>query len=344
MYCSVIDTCRQVYALGRAREWTAAFASLCDDQPDMIVFTGICLVHRAEILQLQGAWPDALAEACRACERARRADRRPPGAALYQQAEIHRLCGEFEKAEEAYRAASDLGREPQPGLALLRLAQGRTDAACAAIRRLASATGDRGQRAGFLPAQLEIMLAGGDLEAAGCARDELRALAEAFDTDALRAIAAQADGAIAIAGGDARAAIDPLRRAFELWERLEAPYEAARVRVLIARACDALGDTEAAGLERAAAKAVFERLGAHPDLVRLETPAMPARPGSTNPLTARERHVLRLITTGCTNREIADELSLSERTIDRHVANILTKLDVRSRTAATAYAYDHKLL
>ena len=143
MYCSVIDTCRQVYALGRAREWTSAFSSVCEQQPEMVAFTGTCLVHRAEIMQLQGAWPDALTEACRACERAQRADRKPPGAALYQQAEIHRLCGEFAKAEDAYRAASELGFEPQPGLALLRLAQGRTDAACAAIRRLTSATSDR---------------------------------------------------------------------------------------------------------------------------------------------------------------------------------------------------------
>ena len=161
MYCSVIDTCRQVYALGRAREWTAAFSSVCEQQPEMVAFTGICLVHRAEILQLQGAWPDALTEACRACERAQRAERKPPGAALYQQAEIHRLRGEFAKAEDAYRAASELGCEPQPGLALLRLAQGRTDAACAAIRRLTSATSDRLRRARLLPAHLEIMLAHG---------------------------------------------------------------------------------------------------------------------------------------------------------------------------------------
>ena len=342
MYCSVIDTCRQVYALGRAREWTSAFSSVCEQQPEMVAFTSICLVHRAEIMQLQGAWPDALTEACRACERAQRADRKPPGAALYQQAEIHRLCGEFAKAEDAYRTASELGCEPQPGLALLRLAQGRTDAACAAMRRLTSATSDRLRRARLLPAHLEIMLAIGDVEDARCARDELRELAHAFDTDVLRAVVAQADGAIALAEGHAHAALDPLRCAFELWERLEAPYEAARVRVLIGHACRALGDDEAAGLEHQAARSVFERLGAQPDLARLDAPKTPAQAGST-PLTARELQVLRLISTGRTNKEIADELCLSERTIDRHVTNILTKLDVRSRTAATAYAYDHKL-
>jgi ATP/maltotriose-dependent transcriptional regulator MalT len=344
MYCSVIDACRQVYALDRAREWTSAFSSVCKQQPEMVAFTGPCLVHRAEIMQLQGAWPDALTEACRACERARRADRRPPGAAFYQQAEIHRLRGEFEKAEDAYRSASELGCEPQPGLALLRLAQGRGDAACAAIRRLTNATSDRLRRARLLPAHLEIMLAMGDVEETRRARDELRELAQAFDTDVLRAVAAQADGAIALAEDHAGAALDPLRCAFELWERLEAPYEAARVRVLIGHACRALGDDEAAGLEHQAARSVFERLGARPDLARLDAPKAFVQPGSEAPLTARELQVLRLISTGRTNKEIADELCLSERTIDRHVGNILNKLDVPSRTAATAYAYDHKLL
>ncbi len=342
MYCSVIATCQQVYALGRAREWTCAFSNLCERQPQMAAFTSTCMVHRAEIMQLLGAWPDALSEACRACDHAERADRKPPGAALYQQAEIHRLRGEFTKAEEAYRTASELGCEPQPGLALLRLTQGRTDAACAAMRRLTSATSDPLRRARLLPAHLEIMLAIGDVEDARCARDELRKLANAFDSDVLRSVVTQADGAIALAEGHAHAALDPLRCAFELWERLEAPYEAARVRVLIGHACRALGDDEAAGLEHQAARSIFERLGARPDLARLDAPATPAQPAS-NPLTARELQVLRLISTGRTNKEIAEELCLSERTIDRHVTNILTKLDVRSRTAATAYAYDHKL-
>jgi ATP/maltotriose-dependent transcriptional regulator MalT len=342
MYCSVIDTCRQVYALGRAREWTSEFSRVCEQQPDMSAFTGTCLVHRSEILQLQGAWPDALTEACRACERAERADRKPPGAALYQQAEIHRLRGEFAKAEEAYHSANERGCEPQPGLALLRLAQGRTDAACAAIRRLTSATGDGARRARLLPAYLEITLAIGDLEDARSARDQLHELAQAFGADALRAVVAQADGAIALGEGHAHAALVPLRYAFEQWQRLEAPYEAARARVLIGDACEALGDHEAAELERKAARSEFERLGARPDLARLDAPNTPGQLPPENPLTARELQVLRLVSSGRTNKEIADQLCLSERTIDRHVSNILGKLDVPSRTAATAYAYDHR--
>lgn len=340
MYCAVIDTCRRVYALGRAREWTAAFSSVCQQQPDMLAFTGVCQVHRAEILQMQGAWLDALAEVCRACERAQGAGRTPPAAAHYQQGEIHRLRGEFARAEDAYRRASELGVEPQPGLALLRLAQGRTRIACTTIRRLAAVTTDPMDRAALLPAHLEIMLASGDVQEARRARDELDELAGAFDADALRAVVAQADGAIAIADGDPHAALHPLRRAFHIWKGLDAPYEAARVRVLIGDACRAIGDNDAATLEFEAAKSVFERLGARPELARLN--AVTSRSGGS-PLTARELHVLRLISTGCTNKQIAAELSVSERTIDRHVTNILTKLDVPSRTAATAYAYDRKL-
>jgi ATP/maltotriose-dependent transcriptional regulator MalT len=343
MYCSVIGACREVYAWGRAREWTAAFSRACEQQ-EMAAFTGTCLVHRAAIMILQGAWPDAMAEAGRACDRSVRAARRPPAAAIYQQAEIHRLRGDFARAEEGYREASRLGLEPQPGLTLLRMAQGRTDAARAAICRLETGTLDRAGRARLLPAHVEIMLAADDLGEARRAGVELEALAEAFDTDVLRATAAQARGAIALAEGDPRAALDPLRSAFGVWQRLDAPYEAARARVLLAQACGELGDHDAAELEIDAARAAFERLGAKPDLARLESVVLPDTSPPAHPLTAREIEVLRLVSAGGTNRAIADRLCVSERTIDRHVSNILGKLGVPSRTAATAYAYDHKLI
>jgi DNA-binding CsgD family transcriptional regulator/tetratricopeptide (TPR) repeat protein len=343
MYCSVIEACCEVFELSRAREWTFALSRWCEEQSEMLAFTGTCLVHRAEILQFQGAWPEALAEARRACERRAQRARNPPGAALYQQAEIYRLRGECAQADDAYRNASGLGYEPQPGLALLRLAQGRTDAASAAIRRVLIATTDRLHRARFLPACLEIMLAAGDVEGACGVCRELQALAETFDTDVLRAVAAQAHGALALAQGDAPAAVVPLRRAFELWERLEAPYEVARVRMLIGQACRALGDDEAGALELGAARSVFGRLGAQLDLVRLDALLTPAPPPA-GPLTVRELQVLRLIAVGQTNKRIAGELHLSERTIDRHVSKILDKLDVPSRAAATAYAFAHHIL
>jgi DNA-binding CsgD family transcriptional regulator len=344
MYCSVLDACRHVYALGRAREWTSAFSKVCEREPESVAFTGACLVHRAEIMQFDGAWPDALAQACLACERAERLHRRPPGAARYRQAEIHRLRGEFTKAEEAYRAASQAGFEPQPGLALLRLAQGRNEAACAAIERLVSAATARPARATLLPAYLEIMLALGRTREAREACAELHSIAESFDSDVLRAAAVQSKGSLALAEGEARTALGPLRTAFEWWERLGAPYESARVRVLIGLACRTLGDEDAGVLELGAARDVFERLGARPDLIRLDSICANRAPGRTHPLTARELDVLRLIALGNTNKSIAATLSVSERTVDRHVSNILDKLNVPSRAAATAYAYDHKIL
>ena len=343
IYCSVIEACQQVCALSRAREWTSAFSRWCEQQPDMLAFTGTCLVLRAEILQFQGAWPDAMKEATRACERSARANRKPPAAAFYQQGEILRLQGNFSKAEEAYRNASRLGCEPQPGLALLRMAQGRLDAACASIRRIVNATTDPLERTKLLPAYIEIMLAGGVVQDARSACAELEECAKNIDTDLLHALAAHARGAVELAAGDARAALDPLRRAFQRWHQLEAPYAAARVRMLLGMACRSLGDTETAGLEFDAARTDLQELGAALDLARLDAVEHEHTRAKRHLLTIRELEVLRMIAAGKTNKRIARHLSLSERTIDRHVSNILTKLNVPSRAAAIAYAYDHQL-
>jgi ATP/maltotriose-dependent transcriptional regulator MalT len=342
MYCSVIGACRQVYALNRAREWTYALSAWCERQSEALAFSGTCLVHRAEIMQFQGAWSDALAEARRACERGDGAERTLAAAALYQQAEIYRLRGEFAHAEEAYQAASRLGRDPEPGLALLRSAQGQVDAACAAIRQLVNATTDRMRRACLLPAYLEIMLAADELGEARAACDELREIAEAFDAEVLRATTFQAEGSVALAEGRVQAALDPLRHAFDAWSSLDSPHEAARVRVLIGLACRQLGDEETTALEFAAARAVFQQLNARPELERLDR----LQPSASRDcrLSTRECDVLRLIARGYTNRVIAARLFVSERTIDRHVSNILTKLDVPSRAAATSWAYRHKML
>jgi DNA-binding CsgD family transcriptional regulator len=310
----------------------------------MVAFTGVCRVHRAEIMQLQGAWRDAIEEARRARERAEGVNQQALAAAFYQQAEVHRLRGEFAAAERAYRSASQWGAEPQPGLALLRLGQGRTDAAAAALRRALSATTDRLQRTRLLPAYIEIMLAAGDIQEARGACRELADVSESIDTGVLGAMTAHACGAVDLADGDARAALGSLRRAFEVWQRIEAPYLAARVRVLAGLACRALGDREGASLELDAARAVFEQLGAAPDLARIDSLTRDAASGQRHGLTPRELQVLRLVAAGKTNKAIAAELCLSEKTVDRHVSNIFTKLDVPSRAAATAFAYEHKLI
>jgi DNA-binding CsgD family transcriptional regulator len=345
VYCSMLEGCQEILEWRRAREWTEALTAWCGSQPDMVTFSGRCLVHRAEILHLHGAWPEAVEEARRAGERlAQAADSWATGAALYRQGEVYRVLGDFTAAEDTYQQASRSGLEPQPGLALLRLAQGRTDTAASGIHRVLAETSDRLGRAKLLPAQVEIMLAVGEVQAARDAAGELTETAERYDTPALRAVAEHARGAVLLAEGDARAAVVALRGAWRAWRELEAPYEAARVRVLVGLGCRALGDEEAAAMELEAARTVLAQLGAAPDLARLEALAHREATWKAHGLTARELQVLRLVATGATNHAIAGQLFVAEKTVDRHLSNIFTKLGVSSRAAATAYAYQHRLL
>jgi DNA-binding CsgD family transcriptional regulator len=339
VYCGVILACQEGFEVARAREWTLELTRWIERQRDLVAFTGRCLVHRAEILQLGGSWSEALEEARLAAQRLVETKNPAAGLAFYREGELLRLRGEFTAAEEAYRDASRNGWEPQPGLAQLRLAQGKREVALAAIRRANAEVTEPLKRAALLPAHVEIAVAASEIDEARSACLELHELAKQYESAMLDAIVAHAQGAVALAAGDARSALASLRHAQRIWLELDAPYEVARTRELIAQACCALGDDEAGVLELEATRELFERLGAEPDLARVSMRGVP-----THGLSERELEVLRLVASGKSNREIASTLVISEHTVARHVQNIYTKLGLSSRAAATAFAFEHELV
>jgi DNA-binding NarL/FixJ family response regulator len=346
VFCNTIAFCRTRYEVRRVREWTSALTQWCERQPEMVAHNGLCLVHRAEIMMMQGAWEKALAEARRSSERfiLGALNRLAGGAAFYCQGEAHRMRGDYDAAEQAYRLASQHGREPQPGLALMRLAQGKPESAAAAIRRIVGETTVPLARVALLPAYVEIMLAVGSFDLARAACRELEEISLRFGGEVLLAMSAHSKGALALAEGRSGNALTELRRAQSTWTELAAPYEVARIRVLVGLACRVLEDEDTAALELNAARVTFAELGAAPDCAWVDSLKRAASTDQEHPLTARELQVLRRIAGGKTNREIALELFISEHTVARHVQNIFLKLDVSSRSAATAFAFSHDLV
>lgn len=345
IYCSVIEACQKFHAINRAREWTAALTGWCSKQPEIVAFTGRCLIHRAQILIYDGHWIEAEREAVAATIRLKQGPaEHHAGPALYQEGEVHRLRGRFDKADDAYRAASRLGFDPQPGLALMRLEQGRGQSALSAIRRALHSAEGAASKLRLLPAAVEITLAAGSTEDARAYCDMLRGCAAQYSAESVRASVDEALAQIRIAEGLTEDALACVRRAADRLRDLQAPYHLARLRLLTARVYLAIGDVEGAQTELEAALGVFRDLGARPDETRTSKMLARLTKSGDTALTSRQAQVLQLIADGMTNPAIADSLGLSERTVDRHVSNILTRLNVPTRAAATAYALSHGLI
>lgn len=342
VYCTMIEGCQELSDIARAAEWTTALTTWCDAQPGMVLFTGQCAVHRGQIMRLHGAFAEALDEFDLAVKRYVLQDTPPAaGLAMSERGDVLRIRGDFQAAEEAFDAAVHFGHEAQPGLALLWLARGRQSAALGAIRRLLAEPRNPVHRSQLLPAGVQILLAGGETDQAAALADELANLAESFACAAQRATAGHAVASVALARGDAAGAVTQLRVASRLWTELGATYEIARCRTLLGRAYQLLGDLDSAQTELTAVRRTFAELGAVPAEREVSQLLQPAAPGG---LTAREVEVLRLVARGRSNNEIAAELVVSEKTVARHLSNIFGKLDVSSRTAAAAFAFEHDLV
>jgi DNA-binding CsgD family transcriptional regulator len=342
VYCSMIEACQEVSDFSRAASWTSALTRWCEAQPGLVPYTGQCSLHRGQIMRLRGAYDEALAEFALAQRRYQLEGTAAPAAlALTEQGDVLRIRGKLDEAEEAYRQAAEFGFEPQPGLALSWLARGRTAAAVTAIHRLLAEAGGPVQRSRLLPAAVEILVAAQLLDEARRRSDELSEIASAFGISALWAMTAYAYAAVELASGETEDALGHGRESGRLWSDIGSPYEASRARVLVARALRELGDEDSATAELAVAGHGFADVGAAPGVQQVDKLLGRARPGG---LTEREIEVLRLVAAGRSNPDIAHALVLSPKTVERHLSNIFTKLDVPSRTAAAAYAHEHGLM
>ena len=341
-YCSLIEACQEISDFDRVAQWTTALTTWCGGQVGLVLFTGQCAVHRGQVMRVRGAYEKAIAEFDGAAARYVAAGTpAAAGLAFAEKGELLRIRGEYDAAEEAFEQAVGLGHDPQPAHALLSLDLGRTDAACAAVRRLLGEPRDPIHRSQLLPGAVEILITGNDLDGARPLVAEMETVGDAFDSTSLKAMAGYAVGALALAEGRPEDALKALRAALRRWRELRWPYESARTQVLVGCSLRELGDEESAAVELGAAARALVTLGATPAAQRVALLQAPGPlPGG---LTAREAEVLRLVAAGSSNPEIAAALFLSTKTVARHLSNIFTKLDVSSRTAAAAYAFDHGL-
>jgi DNA-binding CsgD family transcriptional regulator len=346
VYCSLIGACEELGDLARAAEWTDATARWAGDHP-LAIFPGICRVHHANALTWRGELALAEQEATRACNELSTVHVPNAAAAFAEVGDIRRRLGDLDGAEVAFGRAAELCGRDCAGIALLRLAQGRVDAAQRVIEGcLHDAAGRPLARARVLPAHVQVCIAAGALDPANRSADELETIALEFGTPMLRAVALSSRGRVLLARHDADAAASRLRDALASWKALAVPYEVASTSTLLGQALREAGDDEGAQASFATAAALFDQIGARLDarLTRDSLAAGMTRPARPAGLSEREVEVLQLIAAGMTNKDIAADLVLSEKTVSRHLSNIFTKIGVSSRAAATAFAFDHQLV
>ncbi len=340
VYCSLISACEELGDLDRAAEWTAATLEWAEQHP-FAIFPGICRVHRAVVLKRRGSLAEAEREALRAGEELIGSHVANSGAAYAEVGDIRRRLGDLDRAEEAFVQARELCGRPCGELALLRLAQGRTDAAMAILTSCLRETSQPLARARLLPIHVHVAVASGDLDGAAEALSELEEIAAVYDTPMLHASAFAARGRLALAGQDITTARSALEQARERWQALDVPYEIATTLTLLGQTLRVDGDQAGATASFEAAVELFDQIGAHLDARLVFDDATLSLPAG---LTEREVEVLRLVARGLRNNEIAAELHLSAKTVSRHLSNIFTKIGVTSRASATAFAFEQELV
>ena len=344
-YCTVIDACYELFDLRRCATWTLSFTSWCEANPEVVLYRGQCLLHRAELLLLRGDWTSALDAAREACARlADPVNLLTIGGAHRLEGDVRRLRGDHEGAETCYELADLAGCPPQPGRALLRAAQGDVEASAGMMGRALREVEDPLSRARLLGPGVEVAIAAGDLDAARTRCEELGAIAHELSSVLLGAYAAHAEGAVAVAVGDTDRALRLLRRVLAAWRDVDVPYEAAQARLLLAEVCEATGDLDGAATERRTADRALRALETGEPLPVGPPPASTGDAAATAGLTAREVEVLLLVARGLSNRDVGSDLFIAEKTVASHLNHIFTKLGLSSRSAATAYAYEHGLL
>lgn len=306
LYCTMIAICTDLGDVARARRWTEATERWCDRFSSAVMFTGICRIHRAQLLRVQGDLDAAELAASEACAELADLNVEVVGEGNYEMGEARRIRGDLAGAATAYDAAESLGRVPEPGRSLLLLAEGRIDEADASIRTALAEQGDPFPRARLLAAQVQICCARGDYAAADAATAELESIARTYDSPGFRAWAAIARGAVLVGSGSPAAAVTPLRAAVTTCRAMGATYDEGIARGLLEQA---VSPQDAPGAEP---------------------------PGG---LTAREWEILSAVAEGLSNRQVAARLVISEKTVARHLANVFAKLGVSSRTAAAAWAH-----